>query len=41
MEKRKDLLSGAVSDYVYKRKTSDAIKTVCNMGLQDFFNDIE
>jgi hypothetical protein len=33
--KRKDPLSCAVSDYDYKRKTSDAIKTECNMGLQD------
>jgi hypothetical protein len=39
--KRKDPLSGAVSDYAYKRKTSDAIRTECNMGLQDLLNDIE
>jgi hypothetical protein len=39
--KRKDPLSGAVSDYAYKQKTSDAIKTACNMGLQDLLNDIE
>jgi hypothetical protein len=40
-EKRKDPLSGAVSDYAYKRKTSDRMKTECNMGLQDLLNDIE
>jgi hypothetical protein len=34
-------LSGAVSDYAYKRKTSDGMKTECNMGLQDLLNDIE
>jgi hypothetical protein len=39
--KRKDPLSGAVSDYAYKRKTSVAIKTECNLGLQDLLNDIE
>jgi hypothetical protein len=39
--KRKDPLPGAVSDYVYKRKTSEKMKTECNMGLQDLFNDIE
>jgi hypothetical protein len=33
--KRKDPLSGAVSDYAYKRKTSERMKTECNMGLQD------
>jgi hypothetical protein len=38
--KRKDPLSGAVSDYVYKRKTSVAIKTECNLGLQNLLNDI-
>jgi hypothetical protein len=30
--KRKDPLSGAVSDYAYKQKTSYGIKTECNMG---------
>jgi hypothetical protein len=39
--KKKDPLSGAVSDYDYKRKTSDTIKTECSLGLQDLFNDIE
>jgi hypothetical protein len=39
--KRKDPLSSAVSDYAYKRKTSVAIKTECNLGLQDLLNDIE
>jgi hypothetical protein len=39
--KRKDPLSGAVSDYDYKRKTSDRMKTECNMGFQDLLNDIE
>jgi hypothetical protein len=39
--KRKDPLLGAVSDYAYKRKTSDGIKTECNMGLQDLLNNIE
>jgi hypothetical protein len=38
--KRKDPLSSAVSDYAYKRKTIVAIKTECNLGLQDFLNDI-
>jgi hypothetical protein len=33
--KRNDPLSGAVYDYAYKRKTSDGMKTACNMGLQD------
>jgi hypothetical protein len=40
-EKRKDPLSGAVSDYFYKRKTSVEIKTECNLGLQDLVNGIE
>jgi hypothetical protein len=39
--KRKDPLSSAVSDYAYKRKTSVAIKTECNLGLQNFLNDSE
>jgi hypothetical protein len=39
--KRKDPLSGAVSDYAYKRKTSEKMKTECNMGLHDLLNDIE
>jgi hypothetical protein len=39
--KRKDPLSSAVSEYDYKRKTSVAIKTECNYGLQDLLNDIE
>jgi hypothetical protein len=39
--KRNDPLSGAVYDYAYKRKTSDIMKTECNMGLQDLLNDIE
>jgi hypothetical protein len=39
--KRKDPLSDAVSDYAYKQKTRVAIKTECNLGLQDFLNDIE
>jgi hypothetical protein len=38
--KRKDPLSGAVSDYAYKRKTSEKMKTECNTGLQDLLNDI-
>jgi hypothetical protein len=38
--KRKEPLSGAVSDYAYKRKTSDAINTECSLGLQDLLNDI-
>jgi hypothetical protein len=40
-EKRKDPLSGAVSDYAYKRKTSEKMKTECTMGLQYLLNDIE
>jgi hypothetical protein len=39
--KRKDPLSGAVSDYAYKREIRDGMKTECNMGLQDLLNDIE
>jgi hypothetical protein len=39
--KRKDPLSGAVSDYAYKRKTSENVKTECNTDLQELLNDIE
>jgi hypothetical protein len=39
--KRKDPLSGDVSDYAYKWKTSVTMKTECNLGLQDLLNDIE
>jgi hypothetical protein len=39
--KSRDPLSGAVSDYDYKRTTSAAINTECNLGLQDLLNDIE
>jgi hypothetical protein len=39
--KRKEPLSGAISEYAYKSKTSDGMKTECNIGLQDLLNDIE
>jgi hypothetical protein len=39
--KRKDPLSGAVSDYAYKGKTREKMKTECNTGLQELLNDIE
>jgi hypothetical protein len=40
MEK-KGPLSGAVSDYAYKRKTNEKMKTERNTGLQELFNNIE
>jgi ABC-type Fe3+ transport system substrate-binding protein len=41
MGKRKDPLSCDVSNYAYKRNTSVAIKTECNLGWQDLLNNIE
>jgi hypothetical protein len=39
--KKEGPLSGAVSDYAYKRKTSEKMKTECNTGFQELLNDIE
>jgi hypothetical protein len=39
--KRKDPLFCAISDYVYKRKFSDAHKNECNLGLHDLLKDLE